>query len=67
MPWPVFESRLPVGSSASRSAGRFAERARHSNALHFATGQLIRFVMGAGGQAYGFQQLKSALATLSSV
>ena len=41
---PVFESRLPVGSSASRIDGIVDERARDGHALTLAARQLVRTV-----------------------
>ena len=40
--WPVFSSRLPVGSSATRIAGIGRERARQRDALLLAAGELRR-------------------------
>ena len=41
---PFSESRLPVGSSATSSAGSMHERARDRRALHLAAGDLLRVV-----------------------
>ena len=51
-----FESRFPVGSSASRIAGSVDQRARDRDALLLAAGELIRMVVFAPLEPEHFEQ-----------
>ena len=47
---PVALSRLPVGSSATRTLGFVIERAGDRDALHLAAGEFLRQMIGAAGE-----------------
>ena len=61
---PFFESRFPVGSSASRIERLADERARHGDALLLAARELARQVLRAVRHAHALERLERALLAL---
>ena len=59
--WPVTESRLAVGSSASTILRPGHQRARHGHALALAAGELVGPVLGVLVEAHLLEQLVDAL------
>ena len=62
---PDFESRLPVGSSASTIDGRLTIARRDRDALALATGQLVRCVLHAIAEAHTVERFCCALSALA--
>ena len=59
---PVSASRLPVGSSAKKYAWMADQGPRDGGPLHFAAGQLARFVLESMAQSDLFEQLRRPFA-----
>ena len=64
---PVSASRLPVGSSASRTRGWLTERPGDGGPLHLAAGQLARLVLQAVAQADALEQRGRPLRSVAAL